>query len=429
MFRRSMRYQCMGKKNNLHDEFLPNTNGLIPQFYVLHKESNGTFTFDATPEEKKALDVFNQQLKADKEAGKITQLDINRTSYKVINKFVEPFSSYAEMFINAQKGRGNSPQTIKHYQQTIKKMGQFFFWLWCNRRDFDYSEVLEAFSKEERAMIGSAMPFAILEDVEFDAKFREFLLDEEEVSEQTVATYFRDYRAIAYFGMDEGLIEKRAITVKTVYSDPKEVYTEEELDKLLKKPAENATFAEYRDWAIINWVLATGNRIGTVINVKISDVDFQDNMITVSKQKNKKLMRIPMIRHLRDVMKFYINEFLVDEDGEYVSMYLFPASYTDLYNQPMSRISLSKSIARYNKSRGVKKTSFHLFRHTFVKKWIVDGGPLPELQRILGHSTLDMVVHYANLYSDDLRPKMEDYSILATHKAKTRGRMIQRRKH
>lgn len=426
MFRRSMRFECMGKKKNTNLMLPQDHNGNTPPYYVITPDEKGIFRFDVSPAELTEIMELSEKAKMPLGEEGFANLDIKRTKLKVLNKYTEPFDTYATTFLNTQKGRGNSIATVKHYQQTIKKLEIFFFWLYCLRRNIDY-DILD--TKEKKVMAGSMMPFAILEDVELDAKFREFLLDEEEVSEQTVATYFRDYRAIAYFGMDEGLIEKRAITVKTVYSDPKEVYTEEELDKLLKKPAENATFAEYRDWAIINWVLATGNRIGTVINVKISDVDFQDNMITVSKQKNKKLMRIPMIRQLRDVMKFYINEFLVDEDGEYVSMYLFPASYTDLYNQPMSRISLSKSIARYNKSRGVKKTSFHLFRHTFVKKWIVEGGPLPELQRILGHSTLDMVVHYANLYSDDLRPKMEDYSILANHKAKTRGRMIQRRKH
>lgn len=429
MFRRRMRFECMGTKK-INNSDVPKREEIIPQFCVLRKADNGRFTFDATVEERNLIMEFQKKLKEDKDANNVSVPDINRTEFKAVNKFVEPFSSYAAMFINAQKGRGNSNDTIKHYKQTIKKMEQFFFWLFCKRRGFDFEKVEQSFDKEERANIGGAMPFAILEDNYFDAEFREFLLDEEEVSEQTVSTYFRDYRAIAYFGMDEGLIEKRAIVVKTVYSDPKEVYTDEEIDKLLKKPDEDAPFTEFRNWAAINWVLATGNRIGTVCNIKITDVDFNENMITIGKQKNKKVTRISMIKALRDVLYYYINEFLLDEDGNYKTVYLFPSSYTDLYNQPISRISLGHSIKQYNISRGVNKTSFHLFRHTFVKKWILDGGDLPSLQRILGHSSLNMVVHYANLYGDDLRPKMEEHSVLAKHKNKKgRGRMIQRNKH
>lgn len=417
----------MGNKRINNSVELPqDPQGNTPPYYVITPDEQGIFRFDVSPDELKQMMELSEKAKMPLGEDGFANLDIKRTKLRVLNKYTEPFDTYATTFINAQKGRGNSIETLKHYKQSIKKLEIFFFWLYCQRRNLDY-DMLD--TKEKKAMAGSMMPYAILEDTEFDAMFREFLLDEEEVSEQTVATYFRDYRAIAYFGMDEGLIEKRAIQVKTVYSDPKEVYTDEEIDKLIAKPREDASFAEYRNWAVINWVLATGNRIGTVVNVKISDVDFHDNMITVSKQKNKRVSRIPMVRSLRDVLSFYINEFLIDEDGEYISMYLFPSSYTDLYNQPMNRVSLSKSIQRYNLSRGVEKTSFHLFRHTFVKRWIVSGGPLPELQKILGHSTLDMVVHYANLYSEDLRPKMEDYSVLSQHKVKTRGRMIQRRKH
>ena len=71
--------------------------------------------------------------------------------------------------------------------------------------------------------------------------------------------------------------------------------------------------------------------------------------------------------------------------------------------------------------------SIHLFRHTFAKNWIIKGGDLHSLQKVLGHSTLEMVTHYANLYDADLRPKVENYSVLATHISKNAGKMIKRR--
>ena len=394
----------------------------IPKYYVLTQE-NGIFSIEATPEEKEALDTFLKKREENLANGLEATADITRAQLNIVSKLIEPFKNYASAFIDVQKGRGNSPQTIKHYEQTIKKMEIFFCWLYCKRHDYDYSSL----KKEDRIFMGENIPFGILEDTSFDADFREFLLDEEEVSLQTVSTYFRDYRAIAYYGMDEGLIRKKNIVVKTVESEIKEVYTDEEIDKLLKEPSKDASFTEMRSWAVINWILATGNRVGTVVNVKIKDVDFDENMININNQKNKRVMRIPMIDSLRRTLNIYINDCLIDDTGHYISPYLFPSSDLNHTNMPTTRQNMGRSIALYNNKRGVSKTSIHLFRHTFVKNWIVKGGDLHSLQKILGHSTLDMVVHYANLITADLKPKMEDYSVLATHKAKSKGKMIKRR--
>ena len=178
---------------------------------------------------------------------------------------------------------------------------------------------------------------------------------------------------------------------------------------------------------VINYLLATGNRVGTIVSIKVSDLDFEENMVAINVQKNKKKSRIPLENgKLVRILQEYIDEWLSDGNGGYVSTYLFPSSYTD-EDCPMSRISMGRSIAAYNKARGVRKTSVHLFRHTFVKNWIMKGGDLHSLQKILGHSTLDMVTHYANLYDTDLKDKVDAYSLLATHKSGQKGRCIKHR--
>lgn len=375
-----------------------------------------------TNEERQELSEFMAQAKKNVSEGLPIDYNVSRIRLAKVSKFITPFESVAKIFIDDQKGKGNSPITIKHYEQSIRKLEKFFCWY------SDTSNTYEKLTNEERIREGGLQRVAILEGDNLESSFREFLSEEEKVSEVTIATYFRDYRAIAYWCMEQEIIAKKHITIKNVEGDIKEVYTPDELDKLLKKPDNDCSFKEYRDWVVINYVLATGNRVGTIVNIKIADVDFEERMISINTQKNKRKTRIPIEDNkLLRILREYIEDWLIDENGCYKSPYLFPSSYIDSANYPMSRERLANSIAEYNRSRGVTKTSIHLFRHTFVKNWIMTGGDLHMLQRVLGHRTLAMVTHYANLYDVDLREGINEHSVLATHKTKNKGKMIKRK--
>lgn len=79
---------------------------------------------------------------------------------------------------------------------------------------------------------------------------------------------------------------------------------------------------------------------------------------------------------------------------------------------------LRQSIARYNMRHGVQKTSIHLFRHTFARKYLIDcGGDAFTLQKLLGHSTLAMTKHYCAIYDADLTKNYDNFSPLAQMKA------------
>jgi integrase/recombinase XerD len=56
------------------------------------------------------------------------------------------------------------------------------------------------------------------------------------------------------------------------------------------------------------------------------------------------------------------------------------------------------------------RVSPHTFRHTFAKMYIMRGGDAFSLQAILGHSTLDMVRNYVNLWGSDLQKMHRQFS-------------------
>lgn len=86
--------------------------------------------------------------------------------------------------------------------------------------------------------------------------------------------------------------------------------------------------------------------------------------------------------------------------------------FCDSYGNGITKRSLQSSIQNYNNSRGVQRTSIHLFRHTFAKKWILNGGDVFRLQKMLGHSSLDVVKEYVNMFNADLQNQFENFNPL-----------------
>jgi integrase/recombinase XerD len=86
------------------------------------------------------------------------------------------------------------------------------------------------------------------------------------------------------------------------------------------------------------------------------------------------------------------------EDGEDGDASLFLVRY----DRPMTRNALRLLMARLGKKAGVKKCHPHRFRHTFSITYLRSGGDVFTLQALLGHSTLDMVKHYARIAEIDV---------------------------
>ncbi|WP_024832876.1 tyrosine-type recombinase/integrase [Ruminiclostridium josui] len=224
------------------------------------------------------------------------------------------------------------------------------------------------------------------------------------ISAIAVNSNLRGVRAFLYYCMKLGYLPKFSIELVKAEKKVKQVYTDSELQLLLKKPnVKHCSFTEYRDWVVINYALATGNRVSTIINLKNQDVDFENGYITLVRTKNKKQQVIPLSNTLSSILL----EYLTYRKGE-ANDYLFCNSYG---NQLADR-SLQGSVARYNKSRGVMKTSIHLFRHTYAKKYLQAGGNVFQLQRLLGHSSLEIVKEYVSLFSEDLKLNYDRFNPL-----------------
>lgn len=231
-----------------------------------------------------------------------------------------------------------------------------------------------------------------------------YLKENSKANEITINSYLRSLRVFFYYCMDCGYLVRFKITMPKTEKKLKQTYSDEELSRLLKRPdMKKCSFAEYRIWVFENYLLGTGNRISSALNVRISDVDFEGGTILVRKTKNRKQQIIPLSKALAEILE----EYLQVRNGK-ENDYLF----CNIYGEKGNRRTFQQEVQEYNLKRNVNKTSCHLFRHTFAKKWIMAGGDIFRLQKILGHYDLEMTKEYLQIFGEDLQQDFEQFNPL-----------------
>lgn len=224
------------------------------------------------------------------------------------------------------------------------------------------------------------------------------------LAHNSISTYMRVFRTFLNWCQREGRADLTVPNMKDKET-VKETYTDEELSLLLEKPKSDCSFAEYRNWVIINFLLNSGCRAATVRNIQNRDVDLGARQIVYWHTKNGKVQVVPLCSKMVSILR----EYMTIRKGE-PEEYLF----CNQYGEMLSENALRLAIAHYNRSRGVEKTSIHLFRHTFARKYLVDcGGDAFMLQKLLGHSTLAMTKHYCAIYDADISKNYDRFSPLA----------------
>ncbi|MCH5212285.1 MAG: tyrosine-type recombinase/integrase [Oscillospiraceae bacterium] len=283
------------------------------------------------------------------------------------------YADAAEKFYKHCIVKNLSPLTLEYYRSTLKFFKENYPVEYLSEIDLDYIENVIYQEQQQKARKAT-----------------------------TINTHLRGFRVFLYFCMDREYMKPFKFCLMKSDAEPKEAYTTSELKRLLAQPKSNK-WSDWRNWALVNYFIATGNRVRTVVNIKISDVDFEAHTVRLRHTKNRKQQIIPITSELEKVLKKYLSLWLHSDDD-----YLFPNR--DLKQWCVRTIQ--QEIRLYNRSRDVTKSSVHLFRHTFAKNYLLAGGGVAQLQKLLGHKTLEMTLHYANLYGADLAKDYERFNPL-----------------
>ena len=69
-----------------------------------------------------------------------------------------------------------------------------------------------------------------------------------------------------------------------------------------------------------------------------------------------------------------------------------------------SKAAIERIIGLLGKRSGISRPLFpHLFRHTFAKKYLLAGGDVFRLQKLMGHSDISVTKEYVEMFSEDLK--------------------------
>lgn len=179
--------------------------------------------------------------------------------------------------------------------------------------------------------------------------------------------------------------------------------TIEEINKLLDLKLE--TSYNYRDKAILELLYATGIRISELVNLKINNIFFNEDLIRVLGKGNKERI-VPITseakKHLDQYIYTYRPIILNGKNTEYV--------FINRYGKPISRQSVFKFIKLECLKKGIKKDiSPHTIRHTFATHLLQNGADLRVIQELLGHSDITTTQIYAHLVNEQLKNDYKEY--------------------
>lgn len=325
----------------------------------------------------------------------------------IINPMVDNLLRLEKEFILAKEGKHCAEETIKNYKYNFRIMYDFIGYNYLRQSKATRMDAIESGIEKARD-IGASMPIIVLEADNIASYYHDWLKNIKKVKEQTIIHHMRHFRAIVYFAQEQKWIKEYDIPVVNVEPDIKPTFTKAELDAIVRKPRTD-NFVEYRCWVMIKYLLATGNRISSMLALEVGDIDFEENCITVNTQKNKKPKLMPLVPNLRKVLREYIRLYRSDDDGN--PFYDEPL-FCNEYGQKQAYRSAYDAFAAYFANRGVEFDGFHKFRHSYAASWIRDGGNPFMLKEQLGHSTLAQTNRYANIYGMATKDEANEHSLI-----------------
>lgn len=230
---------------------------------------------------------------------------------------------------------------------------------------------------------------------------REWMAELHEGHKKTsVARKLASLRTFFQFLVREGKIEanpaKQVATPKIERKLPNHLSMEDAV-RFVETPDVNTDLGR-RDRAILEFLYATGIRVGELVGIDVQDVDFRERMVRVT-GKRKKQRIVPFGEPASHALMLYLQETrervllnapVTERDAN--------ALFLNYQGTRLTTRSVGRMIDKYIKQcADIHSISPHSLRHTFATHLLDSGADLRDIQELLGHARLSTTQIYTQV--------------------------------
>lgn len=244
-------------------------------------------------------------------------------------------------------------------------------------------------------------------DFNFPDRRRDF---GKKISDVTINNYIRNIKVFFNFLEEYRIIRKNPVTnIKQIKVARKPLHFMDDVDfKHLMNSMDISKLHEYRDYVIMHTLMDTGMRIGECLMIDITEVDFKERAILLPAEntKGKKSRYVFFSQNLSVMLKRWIKY----KDRYLETDLLFPT----IRGTVLQVSNFETNLTKYAERAKVENVHPHMFRNNFAKRFLMSGGDIYSLSRILGHSSVEVTEkEYLDLDTSDLKKQYAGHSPLA----------------
>ena len=183
-----------------------------------------------------------------------------------------------------------------------------------------------------------------------------------------------------------------------------EVLTEDEIKRLISSVNLDSEFGQ-RNKTIIEVLYGTGIRVSELVELKLSNIFFKENILKVTGKGNKERF-VPLGKIALIEIKKYLN----NRDKLKINSKFSDILFLNRYGRQLTRSMIFKIINDSSKNAEIdKKISPHTLRHSYATHLLKNGADLRTIQLILGHESITTTEIYTHLDTFHLENVLKKY--------------------
>ncbi|MFA7436321.1 MAG: site-specific tyrosine recombinase/integron integrase [Bacilli bacterium] len=307
------------------------------------------------------IDLNSQQLKKLKEVLQKTLYNLRiEKLYETENKN-SINNSLLDSFISSKRVEGCSKKTINYYKYTL-----------TNIFNNVNKEILHLTTDDIRGY---------LDNYQKDSKATKITVDN---IRRVLSTFFKWLEEEDYIVKNPVKKIHKIRTGKAV----KETLSDESIE-LLRDNCNNL-----RDLAIIDLLISSGIRVGELVNLNISDINFSSRECIVFGKGDKERKA-----YFDAKTKLHLEEYILSRSDNNEALFVH-------LKKPHNRLNISGIeiiVRKLDQKLKIEKVHPHKFRRTLATKAIDKGMPIEQVQHMLGHTKVDTTLQYAMVEQNNVK--------------------------